>query len=101
MARGELWQWEGGGPTQVTLVVSSDVRNQVLDKVLVCPVVPQQYRLPHTVVLGDMEPLQGTVLCDFIYTAEVARLRQGFGPITPAAMAAVDEQLVAALDLPT
>ncbi len=103
--RGEVWEWRSaghGGPVAV-LVVSSDVRNQVLSRILACPVVVhiELPLLPRTVQLGDGEPVHGSVLCDFIYDLDGNELIRCFGELSKPAIAAVDEQLIAVLDLPT
>ena len=104
VSRGEIWEWASPAHgLAIVLVVSSDDRNHVFPRTLVCPVSTQIElpALPRTVRLQDAEPVRGRVLCDFIYDVNSGELVRNLGPLSRQAMAAVDAELIAVLDLPT
>ena len=100
--RGRLLQVDIGldEPTLV-LVVSNNRRNERLGSVLAVRLTTSaKPRLPSLVELDNPERFVGRVVCDDIvevFEDEVLKVRGALSPVT---MAAVDEALKAALDLP-
>jgi mRNA-degrading endonuclease toxin of MazEF toxin-antitoxin module len=85
------------------IVVSNNSRNQYHRSVLVCPILgPGALPEQSTVVqLGDAEPVQGSVMADFIFGLPIERLGRGtlLGPASAEAVLAVNAALIDALAL--
>jgi mRNA-degrading endonuclease toxin of MazEF toxin-antitoxin module len=105
--RGELYDGTFSDRQQVVIVVSEDVRNASWSTVLVAPVVTdprlaQGFPIETAVKLGDAEQVEGTVLCDLVFTAKVAEFTttgQLLGVVSKTALEAINRALVKVFDI--
>jgi mRNA-degrading endonuclease toxin of MazEF toxin-antitoxin module len=104
--RGELYDGTFSDRQQVVIVVSEDARNASWPTVLVAPVVrdpllAQTFSIETTVKLGDAEPVEGRVLCDFIFTAKVAEFTTSdlLGEVSGTAVEQINRALVKVFDI--
>ncbi len=110
-ARGSVYAVELPHGGELVLVVSSDARNQHWPSAVVARIITREslgelepiLLGQQTVVsLGDLEPVQGVALLDFLYTLDQEDIpaTSFLGKVTAEAMQAVNGALISALDLP-
>lgn len=98
--RGQVHMADLGHGQKPFVIVSNNRRNAALGSVLAARITTTRKPvLPSIVVLGDGEPVVGSVLCDDIVEIFDDELGQHRGALSPAAMREVDDGLRAALAL--
>lgn len=101
LRRGQIIQAEvGSREPKLFVVVSNSTRNRLLDQVLAARLTTSAKReRPSIVELGSGEAFTGRVVCDDIEPIWPDEVHRVLGGLTPRAMRAVDDGLMAALGI--
>lgn len=100
MKRGEIW-WVCFAPavgteirkTRPAVIVSNDVANEFLARVVVVPLTSNTSRVYPGECLVDTGEKQGKAMCDQIQAVDKLRLLNQMGSLSSSDMSAIDEAL--------